>query len=473
MEVCLAKVINCILCGGAGTRLWPLSRRKFPKQFIPVFNERSLFQDTVKRNQTVSDEFLVVSNVDLHHLAQQQLTQENQNARFILEPMGRNTAAAITLSCLMLNPDDVLLVTTSDHIITKVDAYTSAVEQAVEFARKGFISTFGVQPTHPETGFGYIEHEGNDVLRFNEKPDGVTAERYLKSGCFLWNSGMFCFKVSTMLSELQKHAPKVLEMSKKAVQEIDSELDIIRIDAESMAAIPSTSIDYAVMEHSSIVKVVPCVLGWSDLGSFDAIYDEFSQSPEQNVFLKDSITPCSFRPEPWMKDSSGNLIIQSSRKIALLGVKDLLIVDTPDALMITEKGRSQQITELTQQLNTEGSSLIQTHTTTIRPWGCFENLIDEPGYKVKRIIVYPHQKLSLQRHEHRSEHWTVVSGTVWVRNGEREFELNVSESTFIEERVVHRLENRTDQNVIIIEVQTGSYTGEDDIIRIEDIYGRL
>ena len=469
----MSRVINCILCGGAGTRLWPLSRRNLPKQFIQLFNGRSLFQNTVQRNLSITNEMLVVSGVALHHLAQKQLEEEHIRARFILEPFGRNTAPAIAMACLMVEPEDVVLVTPSDHIITNNEAFEIAVNKSIEIAMQGFIATFGVQPTHPETGFGYIEYDGDVVVRFKEKPTRKIAEEYVESGKFLWNSGMFCFRASTMLKELQAHAPKILDSTRRAMNEgVQTSDGIVQIVPEHMELIPAISIDYAVMERSSKVKVVPCDLGWSDLGSFDSLYEEFSSNDSENVVLHESITPFTSRQEPWMNHSMGNLVIQSKRKIALLGVSNLLVIDTPDAILIAERGSSQQVSQLSKELDSQQSHLVESHTTTYRPWGYFENLVDEPGYKVKRIVVHPHQKLSLQKHANRAEHWTIVSGVGWVRNGNEEFELQVSESTFIPTGVIHRLENRTDNEVVLIEVQTGSYTGEDDIIRLDDIYGR-
>lgn len=477
----MSRVINFVLCGGAGTRLWPLSRQKMPKQFIPLFNGRSLFQDTIRRNIQICDEILVISNIDMLHLAKGQLESEGAKGRYLLEPVGRNTAPALGLGALMVEPDDIIIVTTSDHVITKTNVFEQAVGSAVALARQDFIVTFGIEPTHPETGFGYIEHDGEDVIQFREKPDLQTAEAYLASGNFVWNSGMFCFKASTFLGELQQYASAMYDGCVKAFAEGKSETpdgSQVRIDLALMKAIPALSVDYAVMEHSKRIKVIPCDLGWSDLGSYDALFEEFQSKGDDattNVFMQEGITPNPAGDEvvPLMIESTGNLVVTSARQIAMVGVENLLVVDTPDALLLAKRGESQKVSTIAKSLKAAGSTLMKTHTTTYRPWGCFENLLDEPGYKVKRIMVYPGQKLSLQRHQHRAEHWTVVEGSAWVRNGDEEFILGVSESTFIPQHAIHRLENRTQEMVVLIEVQTGSYTGEDDIERLEDIYGRI
>ncbi len=475
----MSNVVNCILCGGAGTRLWPLSRQKLPKQFIPLFEGRSLFQETVRRNKSLCDSLMVVSNAGMAHLALQQLESEGCTGRLLLEPVGRNTAPALALAALQLNKEDVMLVTTSDHVIRKQEAFSDAVRQAISLAREGNIVTFGIEPTHPETGFGYIEHQGNTVIRFKEKPNLETAQQYLASGNFVWNSGMFCFTVGVFLEELKRYAPEMYSACVEAMDNGTVTTDGLqtRVDLDKMMKIPSLSVDYAVMEHSKKMKVIPCDLGWSDLGSYDALYEEFADSRQDasgNVVFREEITPPSNEDghSTQLVESMGNLIVSSERQVALVGVEDLLVVDTPDALLIAKRGESQKVSTVAKALKASKSPLMDSHTTTYRPWGAFQNLLDQPGYKVKRIIVNPGAKLSLQRHQHRAEHWTVVEGNAWVRNGEEEFELTVSQSTFIPQRAIHRLENRTENPVVIIEVQTGSYTGEDDIERLEDIYGR-
>jgi mannose-1-phosphate guanylyltransferase len=471
-----SNVVNFVLCGGAGTRLWPISRQKMPKQFIQLFSGTSLFQQTIQRNSAITKDIVVISNADMAHLAKQQLPQDAK-ARFIMEPVGRNTAPAIALGCFLVDREDIVLVTTSDHMIQKREAFVEAVEQAIALAEQGNIVTFGITPTYAETGFGYIEYQGNTVVSFREKPDYETAVQYLEGGQHLWNSGMFCFKASVLLEELAQYAPNVYTQAKHAYQSTTSTIsDEWKISLDNMQKIPSISIDYAVMEHTKKIAVVPCDLGWSDLGSFDAMYTEFVSSRDvghDTVCVQSNIQTIDQEP-PWpiAHNSHNNLIIRDNRQVALVNVDDLLVVDTADALLIAKRGSSQDVSAVVKQLRETQGDILEHHVTTHRPWGSFENLLDAQGYKVKRIVVKPKQKLSLQRHKFRAENWTVVAGTAWVRNGEEEFALGVSQSTFIPVGAIHRLENKGETDVVLIEVQTGSYTGEDDIERLEDIYGR-
>ncbi|MBM74485.1 MAG: mannose-1-phosphate guanylyltransferase/mannose-6-phosphate isomerase [Proteobacteria bacterium] len=467
-------MINVILCGGAGTRLWPISRTKLPKQFVRLFDGRSLFQKTVQRNLAFCSDLMVVSGASIYFLAQDQLMQEGGTGRFLLEPMGRNTAPAIALASMLVDPDDIVLVTTSDHLIQNTEAFEKAVRTAKGFAEADFIATFGIKPTYPETGFGYIEAQGNDVLSFREKPVLELAQKYLEQGNYYWNSGMFCFKASVLLSELQEHAPEIYAACSRAVDlmtDEDRSGELVRIDEQAMAAIPSNSIDYAVMEHSKKVKVVPCDIGWSDLGSFDSLYTELvlEQADEhKNTFLHGGAE----QSRPIFVSSQRNLVVTEKRQVALVDVDDLLVVDTADALLISKSGSSQQVKEVVARLKSKDSGLTEIHTLAYRPWGSYEVLLDEDTYKAKRIIVKPNQKLSLQKHRHRAELWIVVEGSAIVTNADKVFEMNKNETTFIEKGAVHRLENRGDEDLVLIEVQVGDYTGEDDIIRLEDIYGR-
>ena len=471
-----SNVVNFVLCGGAGTRLWPISRQKMPKQFIQLFSGTSLFQQTIQRNSAITKDIVVISNADMAHLAKQQLPKDAK-ARFIMESVGRNTAPAIALGCFLVDPEDIVLVTTSDHMIQKREEFVEAVEQAIALAEQGNIVTFGITPTYAETGFGYIEYHGNTVVSFREKPDYETAVQYLEGGQHLWNSGMFCFKASVLLEELAQYAPNVYTQAKNAYQSTKMTIpDEWKISLENMQQIPSISIDYAVMEHTKKIAVVPCDLGWSDLGSFDAMYTEFISAGEvqrDTVCVQSNIqTIDQEAPSPIVHNSHNNLIIRDNRQVVLVNVDDLLVVDTADALLIAKRGSSQDVSAVVKQLRETQGDILEHHVTTHRPWGSFENLLDAQGYKVKRIVVKPKQKISLQRHKFRAENWTVVAGTAWVRNGEEEFALGVSESTFIPVGAIHRLENKGDTDVVLIEVQTGTYTGEDDIERLEDIYGR-
>lgn len=469
-------MINIILCGGSGTRLWPLSRKRLPKQFVRLFNGRSLFQDTVLRNQSVCTSSFVVSNKDQYFLAVDQLDQiSDAPVKFLLEPVGRNTAPAIALACLSLHKDDLVLVTTSDHLVKDRVAYDKAIIEAKALAEQNNLVTFGIKPTYAETGFGYIEAgkgSGCDVLSFKEKPDIKTAQSYLAQGNYYWNSGMFCFKAGVFLSELQKHAPSMYKACVEALGSNDQKECGAEICIETvlMEAIPEDSIDYAVMEKSDRVKVVTCDMGWSDLGSYDALYDEvkITQQGQLNAILP----RLENSPEPICIDSKNNLIVTQDRTIALIDIDDLLIVDTSDALLISKKGSSQKVKKVVDQIKKQAPELAEVHNLVHRPWGTYEVLQSSEQYKVKRIVVRLGCKLSLQKHFHRNEHWIVVSGTATVTVDENVFLVRPNESTYIQMGQIHRLENQGKIDLVMIEVQVGEYTGEDDIVRIEDVYGR-
>jgi len=438
---------NIILCGGSGTRLWPLSRTLMPKQFVKIFDNTSLFQKTVQRNATVCDRTLVVTNTEHYFLATDQLEEMGlRTETCLLEPVGRNTAPAIALACFALDGEEQVLVTPSDHLVKNEAAYADAVEAAKVFAMQDMLVTFGIVPEYAETGYGYIEAEGNDVVSFREKPDATSAQAYIDTGNYYWNSGMFCFKAGVYLEALQRYAPNIYEASKRAFEGAKVD-EMIRIVPEDMAAIPSESIDYAVMERANNVKVVPVEMGWSDMGSFDALAKEIPN------------------------DTANNMVL-SAKETALIDVENLIVVDTPDALLIAQKGSSQKVKEVVERLKKEGSTLPDIHMTGYRPWGSYTILDEDNGYKIKRIEVKPGKRLSLQKHYHRNEHWVVLSGSATVTVGEREFVVNPNESTYIKAGEVHRLENRGKLPLIIIEVQVGEYTGEDDIVRIEDDYAR-
>lgn len=440
-------LVNLILCGGNGTRLWPLSRTLMPKQFVKLFNDKSLFQLTVTRNNKICSEQFVVSNHEQYFLALDQLEELGKfNNHYLLEPIGRNTAPAIALACMALDAEIVVLVTPSDHLIKNQEAYEKVVVEAEALARENFLVTFGIKPTFAETGFGYIEANGTDVTAFHEKPDNTTAEMYINAGNYYWNSGMFCFKAGVFLNELEAYAPQIFLTCKKAYSNAKQD-GMIRIYHDDMLAIPEDSIDYAVMEKSQRVKVVPSDMGWSDVGSFDALSHEFDS------------------------DDSNNFIM-SNKHVSLIDVCDLIVIDTEDALLISQKGSSQKVKEIVGHLKKENVELTTTHKTTHRPWGTFTVLEDKLGYKIKKIMVKPGKRLSLQKHFHRNEHWIVVSGTATVRVEERTYIIRENESTYIKAGEVHRLENQGKIPIVLIEAQVGSYTGEDDIIRIEDDYKR-
>ena len=454
---------NIILCGGNGTRLWPISRTLMPKQFVKLFNDTSLFQLTVERNAKVCDSQFIVSNQDQYFLALDQLEALNKtNNTYLLEPVGRNTAPAIALACMTLNPEELVLVTPSDHLIKDEKAYEEVIRKASELAKEDSLVTFGITPDFAETGFGYIEADGFDVKAFHEKPDLKTAQAYVNAGNYYWNSGMFLFKAGTFLEELQKLAPEIYEASQKALKNTKSG-DMIRIMLEDMMNIPEDSIDYAVMEKSQKVKVIPSDIGWSDLGSFDALYDEMPHDENGNTINENHIGI----------NSKNNLIYAKNKMIATVDIEDLIIVESGDALLVSKKGSSQKVKEIVAKLHSLNSELHHIHQTAHRPWGTYTVLEDTPGYKIKRIVVKPGKRLSLQKHFHRNEHWIVVSGTATVTVGDETKLIRPNESTYIKMGEVHRLSNEGKIPVVLIEAQVGEYTGEDDIIRLDDDYKRM
>lgn len=456
-------MINVILCGGNGTRLWPISRTLFPKQFSK-FGNKSLFQETVLRNARFTAKQLIITNLEQQFLAKDQIDEiGDYEPTFILEPIGRNTAAAIALACFSLDQDEILLVTPSDHQIKNELEYEKVVAQAKNLAEDGHIITFGITPTRAETGYGYIKATGTQVLSFEEKPDALTAEKYVAEGSYYWNSGMFMFKSSTFLEELKKHAPEVYSFSKAAIETAEKNDEYINIKLEGMTAIPNISVDYAVMEKSDTIKMVPSDISWSDMGSFETLYEELEipKDSHGNVSTGKNINI----------NSTGNLIM-SDKTVATIGVDDLIVVDTADALLISSKGASHEVKNVVNQLKIEQPSLADVHLTAYRPWGIYTILEESPGFKIKKIVVKPGKKLSLQKHHHRNEHWVVVSGTATVTIEDREFFVRPNESTYIKMGEVHRLENSGKIDLVLIEVQVGEYLEEDDIIRLEDDFKR-
>jgi len=452
---------NIILCGGNGTRLWPISRTLMPKQFVKLFDNKSLFQLTVERNSTICDNEFVVSNTEQYFLALDQLAElKKEDSSYLLEPVGRNTAPAIALACLALDSEEIVLITPSDHLIKDEVEYKKVINTAINMAKDNNLVTFGITPTFPETGFGYIESEGENVKAFHEKPDFNTATEYLKAGNYYWNSGMFCFKAGVFLEELKKYSPKIYENSLIAFNN-SVKNEHIRIKHEDMINIDEDSIDYAVMEKSSKVKVVPSNIGWSDVGSFDALYEELPKDDNNNTLNKNHIGI----------DSKNNLIYGNERKIATVDIEDLIIVDTGDALLISKKGSSQKVKKVVSEIRKD-TKMHHIHLTAHRPWGTYTILEDNPKYKIKRIVVEPGKRLSLQKHFHRNEHWIVVSGTATVKVEEKTFMLRANESTYIKMGDIHRLSNEGKIPVVMIEAQIGDYLGEDDIVRIEDDFSR-
>ena len=455
---------NIILCGGSGTRLWPISRTLMPKQFVKLFSNKSLFQLTVERNSKVCKSQFIVSNTEQYFLALDQLEElEKTNNKYLLEPVGRNTAPAIALACMQLDYDEIVLVTPSDHLIKDEKEYEKVLAKAKEFAKDNKLVTFGITPTFAETGFGYIESQNEfDVKAFHEKPDFDTATSYLKAGNYYWNSGMFCFKAGVFLDELEKYSAEIYNKSQEAFNKASKD-EIIRIKHDDMIAIPQDSIDCAVMEKSDIVKVISSNINWSDVGSFDALFEELPKDKNGNTKNDNHISI----------NSKNNLVYGNDKIISTIDVEDLIIVDTGDALLISKKGSSQKVKKVVEKLKKTNSQLHNIHLTGHRPWGTYTVLEDSPGYKIKRIEVKPGKRLSLQKHFHRNEHWIIVSGTATVTVGDETRLVRPNESTYIKMGEVHRLENQGKIPVVLIEAQVGEYTGEDDIIRIDDDFKRV
>ena len=433
-----------------------------PKQFVKLFKDKSLFQLTVKRNSKVCNRQMIVSNAEQYFLALDQLEElHKRDGSYILEPVGRNTAPAIALACLALDKDEIVLLTPSDHLIKDEIEYEKVLLQAKELAKENNLVTFGITPTFAETGFGYIEAEGLEVKAFHEKPDLKTAQKYLDAKNYYWNSGMFMFKAGVFLEELKKYSPDIYEASFYAFNNASKE-EMIRVRHDDMAKIPDDSIDYAVMEKSNRVKVVPSNINWSDVGSFDALYQELPKDKNGNTQKEKHISI----------DSKNNLIYAKDKYIATVDVEDLIIVDTGDALLVSKKGSSQKVKEVVKKIK-KMTNLHEVHLTGYRPWGSYTILDEHSGYKIKRIEVKAGKRLSLQKHFHRNEHWIVVSGTATVTVGDKKYLVRPNESTYIKMGEIHRLENEGKIPVVLIEAQVGEYTGEDDIVRIEDDFKRM
>ncbi|MDR1813188.1 MAG: mannose-1-phosphate guanylyltransferase/mannose-6-phosphate isomerase [Candidatus Fibromonas sp.] len=456
-------MINLILCGGAGTRLWPLSRALMPKQFVKIFGEHSLFQQMVLVNSGFCSEQCIVSNAEQYFLAREQLQQVGAGkTSFMLEPVGRNTAPAIALACLGLPEDEIVLVSPSDHLIRNAQNYSKAVAKAAKLAGAGNLVTFGLKPTGPETGYGYIEADGERAKKFVEKPNLETAKKYVAAGNYYWNSGIFCFKSGVFLEELGKYASAMLAACKTAREKAAMESSLVRIHHEDMAEIPADSIDYAVMEKSRKVSVVPCSIGWSDLGSFESLYKELPHDKNGNTESEHHIAV----------DSKNNLVMGSNRQIATIDLNDMMVVDTADALLVAPLASSQKVKKLVETLKEKRPDLLHSPQTVIRPWGTYTVIYEYEHFKVKCISVNPGARISLQKHLYRSEHWVVVSGMATATVGDKTLYVSPNESIYISAGSIHRLQNEGKLPLVIVEVQVGQYTGEDDIIRVEDDYKR-
>ena len=460
---------NVILCGGNGTRLWPISRTHMPKQFTKLTSKYSIFQDTILRNKIFTNKFLIVCNEQNYFIANEQIDQIISEfslkieVEFILESIGRNTAAAIIMASLYVDKNEILFVTPSDHKIDISEDYKKAVHTAVVNSNENYISVFGIKALHPHTGYGYIKAHNEDVEKFYEKPDRYKANEYVVAGYF-WNSGMFCFKAKNLLDEAKEHALDVYEMCTYAYKSTKKSKPCF-LSSELMQNIPDISIDYAVMESSHRLKIVRSNFKWNDLGSFDAVYTELPKEDTNAIKYKEV--------KPLLVNSSNNLVLASDRKIVLSNVDELVVVDTKDALLITKKGKSEDVKEIVKSLNEEESDITKEHPLVHRPWGTYNLLETKNNYKFKTILVKPNHRLSLQKHYHRNEHWIVLQGTATVTVGKKEKLVHANESVYIPMGKKHRLANEGKINLLLIEVQVGDYLKEDDIVRYKDDYKRV
>ncbi len=460
-----------ILSGGSGSRLWPLSRKLRPKQFLPVVGEDTLFQATLNRLHGLAglQAPLVVCNEDHRFMVAEQLRALGESSQgILLEPAGRNTAPAITLAALYAQrcqaTDTLLLVLPADHVIADIAAFQQAVLAAIPFAKQGNLVTFGIVPQRAETGYGYIQHDGNNrVLRFVEKPNATIAEEYVRSGEYWWNSGMFLFQADTYLDTLAQYQPTLLGYCTQALVDVRDDGDFVRVAAAPFQACPSLSVDYAVMEKASNVAVIPLDAGWSDVGAWSAVWEAGQQDAAGNVLRGDVL----------VQDAHHNLVYSEQRLVAVLGVDNLVVVDTKDATLVAHRDKVQDVKLLVEQLQSQQRPEALLHREVFRPWGSYDCIDGAERYQVKRITVNPGEKLSLQMHYHRAEHWIVVRGTAEVRCGDKTMLLTENQSTYIPLGEVHSLANPGKVPLEIIEVQSGSYLGEDDIVRFEDRYGRI
>ncbi len=465
-------IVPVILSGGSGKRLWPLSRTIFPKQFINLTSDTTPFQETILRLPEDISDPLVICNEEHRFLVAEQLRQiEANNSGIILEPIGKNTAPAITLAALNLfnnNQDPMLLVLSTDLEISNIKSFHKSIKTAKTIAEQGKMVALGVRPTKPETGYGYIEfdnsHEAEyyDIKSFREKPSLAIAKNYLDSGNYYWNSGIFMFKASVYLNELEKFEPEILSACKKSYKNSYQDLDFVRLDNEEFIKCPEKSIDYAVMEKTKESIVVPLESNWSDIGSWEQLWEVKKKDNKNNASKGDVI----------LYEVKNSYIHGSNRLVVAIGVSNLVIIDTQDALLVADKQDSQSLKNIVEKLNKNDRSESNNHRIVYRPWGYFDSIDYGNGFQVKRIFVKPGAKISLQKHQHRSEHWVVVKGVALITCGKKVFELKENQSTYIPKGEIHRLENYEETPLEIIEIQTGKYLGEDDIIRLEDDYQR-
>jgi mannose-1-phosphate guanylyltransferase len=465
----MSEIIAVIMAGGSGTRLWPLSRAAHPKQFLTLDGDDTMLQATMKRLSGLNVKSSVtICNEEHRFFVAEQMREIDKLGSIILEPVGRNTAPAIALAALKSNDDDLLLVLAADHVIQDEKAFTKAVSDAIPFAESGKLVTFGIVADKPHTGFGYIKRgrekgPGFLVDKFVEKPTIEVAEEYVNSGEYYWNSGMFLVKASQYLGELLKFRPDIYDACKLCMDEAQVDLDFIRIDTENFTECPSESIDYAVMEKTDGAFVMPMDAGWSDIGSWASLWDLSDKDGHENVIYGDVM----------LHNSHSSYIRTDGKLVAAIGVDDLVIVATKDAVLVANKNSVQEVKLVTEQLKVQQRSEWELHREVYRPWGKYDSIDQGQRYQVKRITVKPGAKLSVQMHHHRAEHWVVVSGTAKVFKGDEIILLSENESVYLPLGVVHALENPGKLDLELIEVQSGSYLGEDDIVRFEDNYGRV
>jgi mannose-1-phosphate guanylyltransferase/mannose-1-phosphate guanylyltransferase/mannose-6-phosphate isomerase len=466
-------MIPVILSGGSGTRLWPLSRGHYPKQFLPLVTSHTMIQETILRLAGLEGlkAPIAVCNEDHRFMMAEQLWEiGTKPAAIILEPVGKNTAPAVAMAALTAaSEDDILLVLPADHVISNLPAFHKAIVQAKALAEQGFLVTFGIVPTEPETGYGYIKRDtlqhgsAFSVAAFVEKPDAETAKHYLQSGDFYWNSGMFTFKAGSFLSELEKFNPAMLACCRQALKAAKVDLDFVRLDKDLFSTCPADSIDYAVMEKTDKAVVIPLDAGWNDVGSWSALWDVTDKDSFGNAISGDVLTV----------DTRNSFIHAQSKLVAVVGVHDLVVVETDDAVMIAPKDRVQEVKQIVAQLKESGRQEAEVHRKAYRPWGHYDLVDAGERHQTKRIVVKPGAKLSVQKHHHRAEHWVVVKGTALVTRGDEKLLITENESTYIPLGIVHCLENPGVIPLEIVEVQSGSYLGEDDIVRFGDQYGRV
>ena len=466
-------MIPVILSGGSGTRLWPLSRGQYPKQFLPLVSGQTMVQETLLRLNGVSglQAPIAVCNEDHRFMMAEQLWEIGcKPAAIILEPIGKNTAPAVAMAALSAaSAEDILLILPADHVIADTVAFHKAISKAEALAQQNLLVTFGIVATAPETGYGYIKAtssqvgEGFIVEAFVEKPDAVTAQRYLDSGDYFWNSGMFAFKAGVFLRELEAFNPEMLKVCREALAAAKIDLDFTRLDKEIFSTCPADSIDYAVMEKSDKVAVIPLDAGWNDVGSWSALWDVTGKDQSGNAIKGDVLTI----------DTTNSYVHSSNKLVAVIGVQDLVVVETDDAVMVASKERVQDVKGIVDQLKALKRDEAHVHRKVYRPWGHYDVVDIGDRHHTKRIVVKPGAKLSVQKHHHRAEHWVVVKGTAWVNKNGEEILVTENESIYIPVGVVHSLQNPGVIPLEMVEVQSGSYLGEDDIVRYQDNYGRV